>query len=666
MGITIAPRTAEYPRQHVAAIVETKDEWSGEWQYRPELLCARVALSAAGDDLGAAELQRRYGEIKQQWEGSFGTVAPIDIADHWVRVSMVCDEGVYVVFIGQISGEPRVIYGADVAPSGVQTWTAYGPLQTLRKIHVSESYWYEAGEAERAIGWVPPMNARSETKTVSGNRSDAEGDAGSYCYGGTDTWTHRQYLDYLLAHWLDDDWRLTGQTSLLDELKTIVTWNDTQTLAEMFRKLIPIRYGLDFVVRAYSETTVDDDGEETTNEGFEIHVFSLSAKSRTAGGVTLPANPGTVKIQAAEASDVLNCNVVRTRDHRYDRIRVLGKRIIVCCSLDATKGTLIPAWSDEQEVSYKAASMEQRKTDAYRAVFQAYQVPSDWDFNEGSAAPKLDENGAVVEGESSDTQLTIRNTLRWLPLFEGFDYSTDPETDNTPEWVQPDLMPPMAFVFDELDEPDDAGNVPGRYILAETADIDVHVPQEHLGIFLKCDPNHWLADGHWDDEEDAIADNELSPAYDYDLIACTIAFESDQRLMKSYTRPSTDEAGGVSTIDIIVDDAEFWYLAAGTYVGINDDGELVESGPGRILRDDSDKLSAILAGAIARYCDERARAEIRLAGLLPWQDLLGQILTVVEEGDSDSHEIGAPITSIEWHMGIDGSPTTTVRAGFAE
>jgi len=679
MTITIAPNTDKYPQTHVCPIVETKKDWADDWEYRPELLCTRATICATGQDLSSCELQRAYGEIKQQWELDFSTVAPLDLMDHWIRMSLICEEGNYVVFIGQVSDEPRTIHGADIAPSGIQNWVAYGPLQTLRKIHVSESYWsgqpYMTGATEeKVIGWVPPMNTRSESSgVVIGNRSDSLGDSGSYCYGGEEVWTHRQYIDYLLAHHLGSEWRLAGQVNFLDEMKTVIKWSDTQSVAKMLRELIPVRFGVDFIVRAYSETTVveetDNEFAEETTEGFEIFVYSLVTDSKTSGGVTIPKNTSEVKIQAADQTNVLRCNIVKTGDHRYDRVRVFGERVVICCSLDATTGTLVPGWTDEAEEEYKAATEEQRKTDKYRPVFQSFHVSEDWDFNGGSASPSFNEDGELDESTPCETQLKYRETLSWLPMFSGFDYTVNPEEDNNPEWVKPDLIPPMVFLFDQLEElSEDEGEEPeGQWIMAEIADVDVSVSNEHLGVFLNSEVNHWLAKNHWDPEEDEIAKTELSPAYDWEFIKATVAFRSDNRLMKSYTKPGIeeDESESLSTVDIFINGAECWYLAPGTYIGIDDDGNLIESGEGRVLRRETYMLDAALAGAIARYCEDRARAEIQFSGLLPWADLLGQVLSVVEEGQSDSHKIGSVITSVEWNTGVDGTASTTVRAGFA-
>jgi hypothetical protein len=68
-----------------------------------------------------------------------------------------------------------------------------------------------------------------------------------------------------------------------------------------------------------------------------------------------------------------------------------------------------------------------------------------------------------------------------------------------------------------------------------------------------------------------------------------------------------------------------------------------------------------MSGALARYYQERSRGEVTVRGLLPWGGLLGQILTVIDDGDAQT--IQAPITSVAWTNGEH--PTTVISTGFA-
>jgi adenylate cyclase class 2 len=128
------------------------------------------------------------------------------------------------------------------------------------------------------------------------------------------------------------------------------------------------------------------------------------------------------------------------------------------------------------------------------------------------------------------------------------------------------------------------------------------------------------------------------------------------------------EGGEDGIMEIEVPDAECWYLAPYTVVGVADGKEdggyqpptLKTSGTSaRVLRNDRERLCTVMAGAIARYQYSRARAEIQVKGYRPWGALVGQVLTLIESG-GDEQTVGAPITSISWANG-----STTIRTGFA-
>jgi hypothetical protein len=131
-----------------------------------------------------------------------------------------------------------------------------------------------------------------------------------------------------------------------------------------------------------------------------------------------------------------------------------------------------------------------------------------------------------------------------------------------------------------------------------------------------------------------------------------------------YATPDT-LAGVDGVEEIAANDCELWVLAPYTVLDVDDqDSTKVKTSGGDpvTLRNDSDRMAMLLAGAIARYNQSRARATIVAQGLMPWGGLLGQIMTVVDAGGA-GEQIDAPITSITWTSG--DNPRTTVQTGFA-
>jgi len=676
----IGPITEPFPKPVYPPMVLTKKAWADDWEVRLDLELVEATLATPAHDLSRAQVRARYGPaVKQPWEAAYVARASRFLAaGTWLRVIVVGDSGPAVLWTGRVGGETRDVFGSEGGRRGRQSWVAYGPMQILRKIHVSESRWWVDG-AEKLLGWIPSANDRDGRNCLVGNRSDDKHD-GCYLYGGTSVWTHHDYLEYVLDRFVDESdddgpaWTLGGQAELLKDFSENIPFGTTQPVSEILSKLIPPRFGVDY--------TICD-----TDDGFEIRVHALSAREVSFGGKTLPKNPLTVEIKTGTTRDNLRTRVVETADHCYGKIRVLGAQAVCCCSLAGSRywderiaGSLAPKWHDDLATTYKngtgvVADPPQehdavRDLDLFRPVYQHYGAADDWDFQtvDGipQAAPYLDAAGQLNPKLAADYQQTVRETLTWLPLWEGFDYALDPPADHNPAGWTPELRPVACWI---LAEP--WGTFPDPETdhsqSCEAAHIGVAAAKTDWGVWLSASPNHRLAMNHWFPAKAT----ERPPVFDYDNLVATIAFRSDQRLRLEYELPDAAPSDGV--LDIEVPDAEFWYLAPHTIVDVNpepweiDKGavrEVTESGDEpRILRNDVDRLALVMAGAIGRYYSSRLRGEIVIKGLVPWGELLGQILTVIEEA-GDTHEVQAPITCVHWSAG--DKPQTTISTGFAQ
>lgn len=672
MGATIiGPSAMPFPFPVSAPIVEIKRLWSDAWTVEPDLEPVRMDASTCGHKAGTLEVRRRYGRVKQPWETSFATRESWNLLDWWIRIRLAGAQGLETAWVGRIAAESRDLHGSDRGPAGVQSWIAHEPLFLLDRISVSISWWevripnalfivdgnrisepYTTTVHE--LDWCPSWNSFDSRGVTVGNRN-ADKIGASHAFGGSSVWTRRQMVEYLLARFVDEggvsgpSWTLGGQAEILEEISDTVKAGDTQSVADLLGRMIPRDMGLDFRI-------------SPTDTGFEVLVFALTATEASFGGKALPVNPNTVEVTVGESVDSIQTTLVRTREHRYGRIRVLGARVLVCCSLRAGDGSLVPKWTAALEALYKAGAGaaeddpalhdKARAADVYRPVYQSYGAPSEWDFQSGKARPVVNGAGELQAGQSAPYQVKVRGTLSYLPLREGFDYAVDPPLDRNPEGHEPDLLPPMAWVYDDEDQ---------RYVPAEEYRISVLAPKADWGVFLQASPNHVLALNHF------TGDTETEPRFDYERLVATVALRSDERLALEYELPLEDEgdahAPSDGSLDLVDESAELWYLAPGTVVGVDESGVLRSSGStGRVLRNDASRLTLLMAGAIARYANERARAEIVAKGTIAWQGLLGAILTCLETG-GDTHAVQGVITSVEWTFGEN--PLTTIKAGFA-
>lgn len=639
MGQAIIGAPTPIPTTLTPFMVEIKQSWSGDWQMRPDIQVESVHAASAGHDLDRCTLALKYGRLKHPYEKTLHDTSARTLTNSWVQLRLVGTSGSSpVVWIGRISGQANDPWGPAPVPLGIQKFVAYGPLQILRKIHVSTSFWDAEGEPAE-IQWLPPMNERKSKVGVLGNRTSAAAD-GACLYGGKYRWSHLDYIRYLLKNFADEEngpqWTVTGQLAILDKFKQSIHWGTSATLAEMLTKLIPTKFGVDYTIRP-------------SEDGFQLYVFSLAAKTTTYEEGSLPANPNVIRIVTGLNPAFVGVRIVETNDHGYGRVRVLGKRIVICGTLSFDTQTLEKKWDDGDEQAYKSSigsddgflNDEARKQDKLKPVFQAFGAPDDW-FQDSWG----------IEG---DTQNVVRLTLSWVPLQVGVDYTKDPPVDPTPDEQSPEFLHPMAWLEQDSEEDDSSRWTPVGKL---DPSVGVSALKDEWGVQLQTAPNHNLALNHWE----AAKPTDLDPLWDYVRITCTIALESDQRLMVEKAM-----SGGYKpsdgTLIVEVPEAECWKLAPGTFVGVDEEGQPLRS-PSELveLRSDEDYLEQVLAGVIARYQAARVRGEIAAKGLWPWTEMIGSILEVVSDGGS-GNQVKAPITSVSWTSGED--PSTMIRTGYA-
>lgn len=659
MAITCITPSAEPILQTNPPLVYWKQRWNDEWQLAPQLEPTHLVSAVACADMDRCELRRRYGRIKQWWKNDFDDYTPVGGTDNsWVAVVAVSDDGgQQTIFMGQISGEGREVYDPTAqGASGVQNFVAFGPLQILRKLHLSHSVW-AVGGVETVCHWLPDINDSKRGRAVErGNRSTAK-IVGTYLYDwhqGADnrSWSHYDYLEYLLAWFATQPggpaWTIDGPgVAALQNITETVQLGESATLDQIIRRLVPLRYGLDWYTRP-------------TAGGFSVHVFPLSATVHSFGGWTIPANPDRVQIALRGSQERQQCRVAFTADHLYKKVRTIGRRIVVCCTLASWNSTLVPGWGPADETAYKAGlgggtTAKQhdlaRASHRYRDVFQRFVAPADWDHQDNAANPYCFP-GPTIQAVAQ-YQNAQRHTLAWTPMKVGWDYSQDPPVATGDSPGAPELMPPAAWIGQPGLDPAHPSMI--IYTACEKCGMHVSALHNDLGIFLECQPNHLLAKNHWS----GAASTAKSPKYDWSNLEATVAFETDMRFEVVYENPDPAAEGEMV---LEVKDAQLWYLAADTVVGTDTEGGLVKSTSAQVLRMDLDLLELVMAGYLSRYADSRCRAEITVPGIRPWSDLRGQILASIGDPLTDA-QLAAPITQIVYQF--EPHPQTSLHAGFA-
>lgn len=714
MGVVIVtPSVISFPPQVIAPFIQIKPTWQDPWFTIPQLIPTSMTTAVSAQDLSRLVFHRRYGSVMDAYQTDFpADRLDGDLTDWWVRVQQysITARTTQTVWIGRISGDDATKFMTPAVPAGVQQWVAYGPGQIIRKRAVGVSYHVKLG-AIVAAGWVPPLNDPENSEL--GNRSFGSvpwpatpAPRNVFLYGGDSVWNYRQYIEYLLATFLDEnvpvgpEWYLTGELAPLEQLKAPVRWGATQTVYQMLRRLIPLEAGLDYTIRRIDNRTPSQ-GPNQPEAGFEVFVFAVSRFPAVFAGFTLPGNNNLDAMLAGTGKDLSPPpRIVTSYDRKHKRIRLLGRRIIVCCSLwganapdkaqvpgntigvppfvpggPATNPSSVKKWTFPIESEYDTSSSaksndesdqdEHRRQDKYRDVYASFGAPDDWDMNGGTANPwvdwvgmlRLDDPATPNNEAAAPFQQTLRNTLPWIPLKRGEDWTKITTTGGVDRGEATDVddhraeyQKPIAWLFD-----------PNTYSFLDSATLGIGVQPQRFdwGVTLQCSPNHIMGDNHF------VGVSATQPRYDWEELAITFAFESDQRYTMEWAHPDATAKDGVLEISV---DAELHYLAPNTIVAApfpdSTPAVVLSGNSGRLIREDRQLMGVTMAGAITRYGFGRNRAIITSKGLLPWHDLCGHILVAVSQG-AQRHPIFGPITGVTWNMALNGSPSTVIRAGYA-
>ena len=657
----LGPKTTPFPFEFPAAVVSVKKAWTGDWIPEPRFQNVSFYTHVGSIGPGMASLPISYGTMMYQWQTAHATVSPHKYRNWWVKIDLATDEALVTQWVGRITDEQRSLLGSSDGQTGDQLWRAYSALYELDAFAVSTSYFNQDNTTPVLMDWIPPMNGRTRDGRILGNRSETKDKTNKvFMYGGTDQWTRKQYIEYLLKMYGEQSdgptWKLTGQLDSLDEMTDMVEFNATQTLMEMIQLLIPPRLGLDFTVDYFSDTDSD---------GFEIRVFPLQHKDVEFGGATLPANEDVLRIQVGQTKDLIQAQVERSSGTTHNKIRLLGERIIVATTLygDDYGSTLEPGWDTDTlqaeyleatgSDSYRAAANDRFRNDLkFRDVYRKYVAVSDW----VREVPIMNADGTLPEAIVYNTyQTIIKHTLNWLPLYDGYDYSANPATPYNSTIVEPEFMTPQLWFYAPT------ATVAGFTITGG------HFPAMHIGQVLPLE-NDWgfylntesgliVASGH----NSLQRISSYTARYDYDKFIATIAVEADHRLTLEYDLGNDDDG---TVFEMKVPGAELWLLAPRTAVGATtyniSTGNKIKYSPSTWveLRNDASRLAPLMAGLIARFQNDRARGRFVLEGYRPWAGLVGKILEAVEDA-GDTYDIHGVVTSVSW-----ANHRTAVKTGY--
>lgn len=671
---------ARGPHLYGAPIVYTKSnlELSNAWIEHPHLYCDSVTSRCNG--FSEASFTYHAGQRVLQIGGTEFEASASYNTGSYVRVKH--GDFNWYGYIERSKFRRKTSQNATLTAFGLEYW--------LDRVPIRRTVIYD----NKILGRTVKFNAGgaatfNNTPNERGNMSIANNGAGVRVFanevGSVAEWNAYEMIRYLL-------WYFGPQTDsnadspcpyildpnaadFLSDLKPAFD-PDGMTVYEVLNALVSPKRGLCWWL---------DFSEIAPSGVATIKVQSLTTSEVTLpGGGSIAANTNPKSLNYDNDETVQTDSVSKQRRGRYTQCRARGARITSTMTLDF--GTeLEKDWKDETETAYKAAasgttgysglSTEEKKSrnDAFRRqeefyrVYCAYRIPSSWD---GEAGGEIAFPESLTGGSEEEKLTHHTNWLRILPktlLNRGWDYQDVSEpVDNTPTGSGPELMPPFAVLkvasspdlyqfADKIGNPDYALGTKETDEL--TTSYHLYIQQDCPGIVMRPSNglNHMLAKDNFSGAEPTGKDPELD--HTYTKLTCSI--EADHYCEGVY--PSSPEAGQYEELLIKAgDDYRLDYVVPGTIVALNN-GAIVDTGAGGLLRDDRDRLKDIARFAFEWYQSEQQTLDVTWSQQV-FDFELGMMLTTL--GETDPEEINTVVGTITHNWANNTTSITTIGDEF--
>lgn len=559
-----------------------------------------------------------------------------------------------------------------------------------------------------------------------GNRSAVRGGGNTYLFAGDPAtaagWSSLDIADYLLGYQVprDEDYEqivpifLDADTSL----DYLPSWDRPaidqhgRTLREALNELMDRRRMLGYELRYELVEEV---------EMFRLYVFSFADEEIVLEeGKKFAANADQVSLDFDAAVEAADCHLKESATNQYDQVIASGARIVCCGTIAGRDLTLAKHWTDDQAQAYNAAAsgaddyadLEQfdkddrnkavRASEELRRVFSYFGLPDDWDGTVGDGenaegiVPLLDES--LVDFAAADVAW-YPGELRFLdrlPLKTDHDYSgskiaDDLVADNTPpgrSWHYRDVFALLKLPPGPDGTPRSGGT---RYaevtrladgclaeIYGDGAGTDfscsVRPQPDGPGVIIRVHGGVGQHEIAGDDFVSLDEDTDPPGTFDWrDNLIVTFAMEADIHVEALYPAELPD---GLDAAKILRIDASrsatnpeavagLHYVAPGTVVGL-DDGKLVRTTSGGLVRDDRPLLERIARAAYEWYGRRRQALTIayrRVCG----EFRVGQLIAEIGSGET-AEPVRSVVTEVRYDLarGENETHRTTIQTQWAE
>lgn len=656
-----APTTSTKPFQ----VVKVKRAWADAWTIVP-WITAQVGSDGTAKGLNDMTFEWRFGRIVQPGMSITQTIPWLNIAGCYIAVDVYDQYGGAPLWIGYVDEHTISPFASATVSAGIQTFKAIGLKQHLYFKPILGSYaqcYGGVAMTDEVITFNKSDRLEKFVGLKGANMSPTPNADGVYNFyestsGGDEAlnWTHARCIDYLLYYFCNGEgvggydgpkYYLSGPQELYDELDSLIgTFDCDESVGVALDMLINEKRGMSWRIITTGEADAP----------VFIDIFSFFED----------LNPDVAFVDTF--TNLLQPTVTFNRAHSYDVVHVQGGPISLCATWSpgyADNGffPLDPQWSAADESEYldiadsdPSIGDARRGSEKYHAVFQRFQVPTDWDWYNGTfnAAPYPTDGAGTDPAFQSPQFMGSLRFERHIPFYESTDDAQQPELRK-------------AFVLAEIHDEGDSETSYFYYIEklskggVESASLSLS--DDSLGILVEPAINHISASGY----VDPLISSEYSPEYSFNDYLFTGMVKTNSRLRCSLPVVNTTIPNEIPHVKVIeMKDAELILIAPLTVVDVDPDDprQVIQTPTGplaTIFRDDSQRIidNAMLAAKF--YSQQQCVARIVFRGILYdfWPGGIIDGLFTIEGYTA----VGTVVLTRQWNFEEN---TTTITTGFQD
>ena len=670
--------------------VYTKSEWAGDWGAADQrLTCLRVT-EALPPGIGTASFTASYG--KGYYEDNTDITdgaSTVSYINKYVKVAIADDDieaNAVIQFIGRFLPETFDLLGKyenaseDVVVTAGQEILAYD-MSAMLTTGINGA-WVLSGSQGKYIERSLSFNVSNSAGELFGNRSTNDITVSSTAIKLISTdgklWNAWDLLKHIITLYQPQ----SGPVYMLRDDATTASVKEALLSYESLWNLSGLNLR-DAIIRILQRKRGWIWYVDATGANPEIVINTVIGSAISIDSITIPANYNQQAVDLWAYGDDISVKVTDDNRQKYDRIEVWGEPVKSCFTVSVNDGTLEKGWGDDIETQYKAAkstvtgysswtaARKAAENDRYRAeekfntVYTTFKIPDsfNWEIDSWKANPVVDDSGVVLT-LAANYHNADRVLYPQLPLRQGWDYTTDPPTPPTVSVEANDeYMPVLVWGITP------AGNMV-RLDKSTPAAARVRPLKTGMGIEVKFNPQYILAGTVFSDAEPGLyddlnfyeSDGESNNYYwyDYQTLYATVFAETDQRLKVAADINTTGEL--LNTLVIHEPGAELWLIDPNAIIGLDADGNDVNSAVS-ILRNDVNRLQAVLAGAIAWYGSERNRLSLTTGGIVKAAPIGSYLTDTVNVGNMTT--LGTVVSSITLNFNAK-KPTSILLTDFTE